>query len=1055
MPHQKTAADFEMNVQKRNGQIVAFNELRVKKAIGNAFKEQTGLPREVELSIEMARDVDRVAQGVSCILKERLHDKASVTVEEIQDEVVRQLYENGFKDTAELYANYRKQHAARRTLFELYTTTKRDGKVVSFKPEKITQAIAKAFWAYNNGILTETLLEKTREISAQVIAEVRSQWPEGKCLDIEEIQDLVEKNLMKAGYLDIAHRYITYREERARLRRAKEREQKPVAISCEWAKNLKYKTKDGAEKPLPLEDIRFHLASCCEGLGCVCAEEVLQEAVKNFCNGITEEQISAALIMAARSFLEKEPQYSFVAARLLLLSLYQEAVGREIDFDRMRTEYATYFAAYIHRAVELELLSPDLLQFDLKTLGHYLKPKRDLLFRYMGLQTLYDRYFIHWEKRRLELPQIFWMRVAMGLARKEGAGKNTRAMEFYDVLSTFRFTSSTPTLFNSGTRHSQLSSCFLTTIEDDLSHIFKCVQDDAMLSKWSGGLGNDWTNVRALGSRIKGTNGKSQGIIPFMKVANDTAIAVNQGGKRQGAMCAYLEIWHQDFEDFIELRKNTGDERRRTHDMHTAAWIPDLFMKRVKENGEWTLFSPNEVPELHHIYGREFEGHYTAYEQKAKEGRMRQFKTVSAVQLWRKTLSMLFETGHPWITWKDPSNVRSPQDHVGVVHSSNLCTEILLNTSKDETAVCNLGSVNLAAHVTPGGIDHAKLKDTIHTAVRMLDNVVDINYYPTKEAEAANQKHRPVGLGLMGFQDALYIRDLSYASPEAVAFADESMEAVSWHAIQASIALAKERGSYSTCRGSKWDRGLLPIDTLALLEEERGGYLNVDRACRMDWAPVRSELKKYGIRNSLVMAIAPTATIGNIVGVTASIEPMYKNIFVKSNLSGEFTVVNEFLVEDLKKLGIWDQEMINDLKYFDGSVQEIPRVPAELKRKYATAFEIEYEWLIEAASRRQKWIDMGQSLNLYQAKPSGQKVSDMYMMAWEKGLKTTYYLRSMSATRIEKSTLDITKYGNVVGRRERDEFGRIVDTAAPTPSAQPVPPAPLGKEIKEDCEACQ
>lgn len=1059
MPHQKTVADFEMNVQKRNGQVVAYNELRVKKAIGNAFKEQTGLPREVELSIQMARDVERVTAGVSHVLKERLHDKAAVTVEEIQDEAVRQLYENGFKDTAELYANYRKQHAARRALFELYTTTKRDGKVVSFKPEKITLAIAKAFRAYNNGILTELLLEAARKISDEVVVDIRSQWPEGKCLEIEEIQDLVEKNLMKSGYLDIAHRYIAYREERARLRRAKERKEDTGAVSCEWVKQLKYKTKDGREETTALQEIRFAVETCCEGLANVSVDAILNEAQKNYFNGIREEEIATANIMAARSLLEKDPQYAFAAARLLLLALYQEALGHPVSFERMKAEYATYFAQYIHKAVELDLLSPDLLQFDLKLLGHYLKPKRDMIFHYMGLQTLYDRYFLHWEKRRLELPQIFWMRVAMGLAKREGAKKNEKAMEFYDVLSTFRFTSSTPTLFNSGTRHSQLSSCFLTTIEDDLAHIFKCVQDDAMLSKWSGGLGNDWTNVRALGSRIKGTNGKSQGIIPFMKVANDTALAVNQGGKRQGAMCAYLEIWHMDFEDFLELRKNTGDERRRTHDMHTAAWIPDLFMKRVKENGEWTLFSPNEVANLHHIYGREFERHYTAYEQKAKEGKMRQYKTVSAVQLWRKTLSMLFETGHPWITWKDPSNVRSPQDHAGVVHSSNLCTEILLNTSKDETAVCNLGSVNVAAHTTERGLDHQKLRDTVYTAVRMLDNVIDINYYPTKEAEIANQRHRPIGLGLMGFQDALFIRNLSYASQEAVEFADQSMEAISYYAIEASIALAKEKGPYATYRGSKWDRGLLPLDTLALLEQERGGYLDVDRSAKMNWTPIRQELKKNGIRNSLVMAIAPTATIGNIVGVTASIEPIYKNVFVKSNLSGEFTVVNEFLVEDLKKLRVWDQEMINDLKYFDGSIQEIQRIPAELKRKYATAFEIEYEWLIEAASRRQKWIDMGQSLNLYQAKPSGKKVSDMYMIAWEKGLKTTYYLRSMSATRIEKSTLDITKYDNVVGKRERDAFGRVVDNtvlAAPAqPAAHPQPQAVKVKEFKEDCEACQ
>ncbi len=1056
MVHEKITADFEIKVQKRNGQIVAFNELRVKKAIGNAFKEQTGLPREVELSIEMARDVEKIACDVFVVLKERLHDQPYVTVEEIQDEVIRQLYEQGFPETAQLYANYRKQHANRRALFELYSTTKRDGKVVSFKSDKITLAIAKALRAHNHGILTEALLERARQISAGVIADIRSQWPEGRCLNIEEIQDFVEKNLMKAGYNDIAYRYIAYREERAKVRRTKQESHRGLEVSYEWIKDIRHKTKDGQQVPLPLDEIRFQIELCSQGLGQVSIEDIFKETAKNYFNDMTAEEIMTAQIMAARSFIEKEPQYTFAAARLLLLKLYAEAIGRPVSFDGMKMEYATYFVSYIHKAVELELLSSDLLQFDLKLLGHHLKHKRDFLFHYMGLQTLYDRYFLHWEKRRMELPQIFWMRVAMGLAKQEGAKKNEKAMEFYDVLSTFRFTCSTPTLFNSGTRHSQLSSCFLTTIEDDLTHIFKCVQDDAMLSKWSGGLGNDWTNVRALGARIKGTNGRSQGVIPFMKVANDTALAVNQGGKRQGAMCAYLEVWHMDIEDFLELRKNTGDERRRTHDMHTAVWIPDLFMKRVKENGDWALFSPDEVPNLHHIYGREFERWYSEYEQRACEGKMKQYKIVSALQLWRKMLNMLFETGHPWITWKDPSNIRSPQDHVGVVHSSNLCTEILLNTSKYETAVCNLGSINLATHTTPQGLDYTKLKETIHTAVRMLDSVIDINFYPTTEAQIANQRHRPIGLGLMGFQDALFIRNISYASQEAMEFADETMEAISYYAISASIALAKERGPYSTYRGSKWDRGLLPIDTLALLEQERGGYLTVDRSCRMDWTPIRQELKQHGIRNSLVMAIAPTATIGNIIGVTASIEPIYKNIFVKSNLSGEFTVVNEFLVEDLKKLGLWDEEMINDLKYFDGSVQEIGRIPTELKRKYATAFEIEYEWLIEAASRRQKWIDMGQSLNLYQAKPSGKKVSDMYMFAWEKGLKTTYYLRSMGATRIEKSTLDITKYDNVVGKRERDEFGRIVDTVGTMPAQQAHPSSmSLSKEHKEDCEACQ
>ncbi len=1057
MSHETTTG-LEMKVQKRNGQIVAYNEMRIKKAIENAFKDQMSLPREVELPIEVMQGVEKVNRCVVAVLKERGQNKDHLNVEEIQDEVIRQLFENGYKDAAELYANYRKQHAARRNLFELYSITKRDGKIVSLKPEKITLAIAKAFRAINGGILTETLLDKVHEVSRNVVTEIQSLWPNGKSVHIEEIQDLVEKNLMKAGYHDVARKYIIYREERARIRRA-QKPAEPTTISADLVKDIFYKTTDGQEKPINLDEIRFQIETCCQGLENVSSEKILKEAIKNYFNGITEEKIAASNIMAAKAFLEIDPGYTFVAARLLLFKEYQEALGYPVSFERIKTEYAIYFESYIHKAVELELLSPDLLQFDLKLLGNNIKPKRDFLFRYMGLQTLYDRYFIHWDQRRLELPQVFWMRVAMGLARAEGKERNQRAIEFYNILSTFRFMSSTPTLFNSGTRHSQLSSCFLTTVEDDLLHIFKCIQDDAMLSKWSGGLGNDWTNVRSMGSRIKGTNGKSQGIIPFLKVANDTAVAVNQGGKRQGAMCAYLETWHLDIEEFLELRKNTGDDRRRTHDMHTANWIPDLFMKRVKENAQWTLLSPHEAPDLHHIFGQEFEKRYEEYEQLAKDGKIKNFKVVSAVDLWRKMLTMLFETGHPWITWKDPSNIRSPQDHVGVVHSSNLCTEILLNTSKDETAVCNLGSINLAEHTTPQGIDLTKLKETVQTAVRMLDNVIDINYYPTIESKIANQKHRPIGLGIMGFQDALYIQNMSYASLDAVQFADESMEAISYYAILASVSIAAERGTYSSYRGSKWDRGLLPIDTLDTLEKERGGYLSLDRSSKMDWKPVRDAIKKSGLRNSLIMAIAPTATIGNIVGVTASIEPVYKNIFVKSNLSGEFTVINEYLVNDLKKLNLWDKEMIDDLKYFDGSIQEINRIPDTIKAKYATAFEIDYEWLIEAASRRQKWIDMGQSLNLYQAKPSGKKVSDMYMLGWERGLKTTYYLRSMGATRIEKSTLDIAKYGNVVGQRERDEFGHVTEkqsTATSTPSSTVTATAPKSSaEPKEDCEACQ
>ena len=1050
MSHDVLTAE-NVKVQKRNGQIVAFNTSRISHAIGNAFKEFNGLPREAELSSTTFADVEKVMQCVLAVLKERGTAKDHLTVEEIQDEVIRQLYENGFKEIGERYGDYRKRQTAKRSLYELYTVTKRDGKIVSFKPEKVTAAIARAFRAANDGNLDNGLLDDARKLSEKVVTEIKQLWPSGKSIHIEEIQDLVEKTLMLSGHHDVARRFILYREERAKLRRAKAFIQE---IPAEWTTHtITFKNDIGEERQLNFHDLRFKVDTCCQGLAGVSVDRILQESLKNYYNGITERQIELSNILAARSLIEIEPNYSFVASRLLLLMSYREAMGREASFERIKTEYPVYFAKYIKKAVDLELVDPALLSFDLEYLGHKMQPKRDFLFRYMGLQTLYDRYFIHWDGRRLELPQIFWMRVAMGLAQNEGKAKNEKAVEFYNVLSTFRFVSSTPTLFNSGTLHPQLSSCFLTTVMDDLFHIFKCVQDDAMLSKWSGGLGNDWTNVRAMGARIKGTNGKSQGIIPFLKVANDTAVAVNQGGKRQGAMCAYLETWHLDVEEFLELRKNTGDERRRTHDMHTASWIPDLFMKRLKTNGNWTLFSPNETKDLHDLYGQAFEKRYEEYEAMTRDGRIKQFKVMPAIQLWRKMLNMLFETGHPWITWKDPSNIRSPQDHTGVIHSSNLCTEILLNTSKDETAVCNLGSVNLAAHVTPQGINHGLLRETIFTAIRMLDNVIDVNYYPTIEARSSNLKHRPVGLGLMGFQDALYILNLSNACSPAIEFADESMEAISYYAILASSEIAKERGAYASFQGSKWARGLIPVDTLEILEKERGGYLDVNRSVRMDWTTVRESIKKYGMRNSNVMAIAPTATIANITGITASIEPVYKNVFVKSNLSGEFTVINEYLVDDLKKLGVWDKEMISDLKYFDGSVQEIARIPQELKAKYATAFEIEYEWLIEAASRRQKWIDMGQSLNLYQAKPSGKKVSDMYIFAWEKGLKTTYYLRSMGATRIEKSTLDVAKYGNIVGQRTRDESGRIAEAANDVEVAAESKPATAVP--KEDCEACQ
>jgi ribonucleoside-diphosphate reductase alpha chain len=706
--------------------------------------------------------------------------------------------------------------------------------------------------------------------------------------------------------------------------------------------------------------------------------------------------------------------------------------------------HRNHFLAYLEYGVSEKRLSKALLDFDVSRLAQALEPKRDLQFNYMGIQTIYDRYLTHVGGRRIETPQYFWMRVAMGLAINEGEDKNDRALDFYHLLSSFLFTSSTPTLFNAGTLHPQLSSCYLTTVMDDLDHIFKCVADDAKLSKWAGGLGNDWTNVRASGALIKGTNGESQGVIPFLKVANDTAVAVNQGGKRKGAMCAYLETWHLDVEDFLELRKNVGDERRRTHDMNTANWIPDLFMKRVKQNSSWTLFSPSDVTDLHDLYGAAFEARYEAYEAMVDAGEITHFKRVEAVTLWRKMLSMVFETGHPWITFKDPSNVRSPQDHVGVVHSSNLCTEILLNTSAEETAVCNLGSINLALHTNPDGLNLTLLEQTITTAMRMLDNVIDINYYPTKEARHANLRHRPVGLGLMGFQDSLYKMKMSYASKEAVEFADHSMEAISYYAILASSKLAKERGAYETFAGSKWDRGLLPLDTIELLEKERDMPVKMDRSSTLNWDLVRHSVREYGIRNSNCLAIAPTATISNITGVAQSIEPTFKNLFAKGNLSGDFTVINEYLVEDLKALNLWDRTMIEELKYMDGSIQDIERIPSALRDIYRTAFEIEPHWYVECASRRQKWIDMGQSLNLYIAAPNGRKLNDMYMHAWETGLKTTYYLRSVAANTIEKTTLQSRPRWASEGKAEEG----ILSDEAKACSLE-------ARMRGEECEACQ
>jgi ribonucleoside-diphosphate reductase alpha chain len=943
-----------------------------------------------------------------------------------------------------------------------FMVRKRDGRIVAFDRSLIERAISAAFRAElglpEGQALPPKIAGDISDITDTVIADVSSNLrdPEN-AVDVERIQDKVEIQMMRAGHFTVARRYIVYREDHKKAR-VLSGEETPADPN---APKLRVKTADGKREPLDANRIRAEIFTVCDGFEGVDAEDLLEEIYRSLYDDIQPSDIERAMILAARSRVEKEPAYGKVSMRILLNVIYRHALGMKPIVEDVDKACREGFAKFIETGIENDRLDPVLRDFDLGKLAAALKPERDQDFEYLGMQTIYDRYLLHVNDRRIETPQFFWMRVAMGLSVDE-ENKEDRAIQFYEVLSSFRFVSATPTLFNSGTLHPQLSSCYLSTAQDDLEHIFKMVSDNAKLSKWAGGLGNDWTNVRATNSYIAGTNGKSQGVIPFLKVVNDTAVAVNQGGKRKGAVCSYLETWHLDVEDFLELRKNTGDDRRRTHDMNTANWIPDLFMKRVMEKSTWTLFSPDEVPELHDLYGKAFEAKYVEYEKKAEAGELRQYRQIDAVQLWRKMLSMLFETGHPWITFKDPSNIRSPQDHKGVVHSSNLCTEILLNTSRDETAVCNLGSVNLVAHLKDGGLDRELLEDTIFTALRMLDNVIDINFYPTEEAANSNKRHRPVGLGLMGFQDALYKLRLPYDSNGAVEFADESMELISYYAILASTKLAEERGTYESYKGSKWDRGMLPIDTLKLLAEERGSHFEVDMSVRLDWNVVRKSLAKHGMRNSNVMAIAPTATISNISGVTQSIEPTYRNLFVKANLSGDFTVLNTYMVEDLKAHGIWDDQMVDDLKYFDGSLAEIDRVPDDLKALYRTAFEVAPQWVIDCGSRRQKWIDMGQSLNLYIAAPSGKALDDMYKLAWVRGLKTTYYLRSIAATQVEKSTMDINRRG-VQPRwmRSKSASGDVQvnrDEVATPPASERLPkqPTPVACDITDgSCEACQ
>ncbi|NVD98974.1 ribonucleoside-diphosphate reductase subunit alpha [Massilia sp. BJB1822] len=936
-----------------------------------------------------------------------------------------------------------------------YRIIRRNGAVVAFEPSKIAVAMTKAFLAVDGSqsAVSARVRELVEELTSSVVNALVRRQPSGGTFHIEDVQDQVELALMRSGEHDVARAYVLYRAKHMEERRLKKEAQGASTI----AEPQLHVTENGARRPLNMQEVRDLINAACSGLEKhVDADAILAETVKNLYDGVPVEELHKSAILAARALMEKDPAYSQVTARILLHTIRKEVFGKEVPQAKAAAEYIEYFPKYIAKGIEAELLDAKLAEFDLAKLAKALVADRDLQFGYIGLQTLYDRYFLHVRDVRIEMPQAFYMRVAMGLALNE-TEREARAIEFYHLLSSFDFMSSTPTLFNSGTQRSQLSSCYLTTVSDDLEGIYDAIKENALLAKFAGGLGNDWTPVRALGAHIKGTNGKSQGVVPFLKVVNDTAVAVNQGGKRKGAVCAYLETWHMDIEEFLDLRKNTGDDRRRTHDMNTANWIPDLFMKRVMEKGSWTLFSPSDTPDLHDKVGKAFEQAYLGYEAKAAAGEIRVSKKIEALDLWRKMLSMLFETGHPWITFKDPCNIRSPQQHVGVVHSSNLCTEITLNTGPDEIAVCNLGSVNLPAHMKEGKLDHVKLQKTVRTAMRMLDNVIDINYYAVEKARNANMRHRPVGMGVMGFQDCLHMMRVPYSSNEAVAFADTSMEAVCYYAYLASTELAEERGQYASYKGSLWDRGILPQDSVKLLAEERGGYLEQDLSSSMDWAPVRERIAKFGMRNSNCVAIAPTATISNIIGVSACIEPTFQNLYVKSNLSGEFTEINAYLVRDLKARGLWDEVMIADLKYFDGSLSKIDRVPQDLRDIYATAFEVSPTWLVEAASRRQKWIDQAQSLNIYMAGASGKKLDETYKLAWLRGLKTTYYLRTIAASHMEKSTTKTGALNAVAVSPAAVSAAPAAAASATTPEVAEGAACYLrpGDDGFEECEACQ
>ena len=935
---------------------------------------------------------------------------------------------------------------------EKVLVVKRSGEVVGFDYTRIFNAIGAAIKAGDEEYSDIQVSELTSEIEEEILIRFTEFYP-----NVENIQDIVEKHLIRADMFAVARRYIIYRAERSKER---EQQREKVAQKAELGK-LKIRKKDGRTVLFNPQKIRQTISKACEGYSTTISPDlIVKELTRNIFDGASTSDIERALILSATAFIERDPDYSKLSAKLFLQRLYKEAMEVSVNEDTIDAEYRRTFIDGIKFGTENNYLDKRLLEFDLEKLSNSLSLEKDDLFQFIGIQTLYERYFLKDNERRFELPQAFWMRVAMGTAMNE-KDKEARALEFYNILSSMEFVSSTPTLFHSGTPHPQLSSCYLTTISDDLSHIFKCVGDNAQLSKWSGGLGNDWTNIRATGSRINSTNVDSQGVIPFLKIANDVTVAINRSGKRRGATCAYLETWHLDIEDFLDLRRNTGDDRRRTHDMNTANWIPDLFMKRVVEEKEWTLFSPEEVPNLHESYGSKFEEVYTNYENQIESGKIKKFKKIQAPDLWKKMLTRIFETGHPWITFKDPCNIRSPQDHVGVVHSSNLCTEITLNTSPEETAVCNLGSINLEKHITlDGKLDRELLQKTVKTAIRMLDNVIDLNFYPTIEARNSNLKHRPIGLGIMGLQDVFFKLNLPFESPKALNFSDQLLEFISYNAILTSSELAKERGSYESFNGSKWDRGIFPLDTLSLLEKERKENIEINKITSLKWEEVRAKVKKYGMRNSNTMAIAPTATISNIAGCFPCIEPIYKNIYVKSNISGEFTVVNSYLVSDLKKLNLWSKDMLDKIKYSDGNLDKIDEIPEQLKNKYKEAFSIDPFMLLKHSAVRGKWIDQSQSTNIFMQGGSGKLLSEIYITAWKLGLKTTYYLRTLAASQIEKSTLDAGQFGYTQKREHKklevdNDEGFLQNEKAGDDRPATEVTSSCSVITDPDCEACQ